>query len=245
MRRARGERVKRALLGLVFANIVVFGYLRMVAEPPPMVAPAASVPRLDLVGERLAPVVPAPLRCVSVGPLRDTDAVRAVGEYLKGLGLTPRERSQESAAPPQYAVIATRKSAAIAARIVQQLGAAGVADVELVPSAADQAEAQVLLGVYEDRARAERRIQDLKNYALSPTIVQRPRRLTRWWLDLETDRAAPPIDVAALLKAVPAAAGASPGPCVLQLPPADLEAAPPAAAPPGPKPAKRTPAAAA
>jgi hypothetical protein len=238
--------VKRALLGLVFANIVVFGYLRMVAQPPPMAAPAASVPRLDLVGERHAPLVPAPLRCVSVGPLRDTDALHAVGEYLRGLGLKPRERSQESAAPPQYGVIATRKSAALAARIVQQLRAAGVADVELVPPAADQAEAQVSLGMYEDRARAERRIQDLKNYALSPTIVERPRRLTRWWLDLETEGAAPPIDVAALLKAVPAAAGASPGPCVLQLPPAELEVAPPAVAPPVvPKPAKRTPAAAA
>ena len=40
------------------------------------------------------------------------------------------------------------------------------------------------------------------------------------------------MDVAALVKAVPNAAGAALGPCVLQLPPADPEGAPNGAQPP-------------
>jgi hypothetical protein len=224
--------LKRLLAALAFANLVVFGYLYLVASAPPAPAPVVAAPRLELMGERHAPSATSALRCVSVGPLRDADVSQAVGEYLKGLTLTARERMLETDAPPGYWVMTTRKSAALAAKLVQQLRAAGLADVELVPPAAGKTDVQVSLGLYDDRAHAERRIQDLKGYALAPTIVEQRRRLNQWWLDVETSAAAAPVDVAALLKAVPAATGAGLGPCVLQLPPSDPEAAPPAATPP-------------
>ena len=224
--------MKRLLAALAFANLAVFGYLHLVAPPPPAAPAPAAVPRLALVGERATPAKAADLHCVSIGPLRDADVAHAAADYLKGLNLAPRERTQEGDASPAYWVVATRKSAALAARLVQQLRAAGVADVELVPPAAGQTDAQVSLGMFGERAQAEQRIRDLKKFEPGLAIVEQPRRLSRWWLDIETPAAGAPVDVAALVKAVPNAAGAALGPCVLQLPPADPEGAPNGAQPP-------------
>ena len=224
--------MKRLLAALVFVNLVIFGYLQLVAGPPAALAPAAPARRLELVGERHVAPPPNEPRCVSVGPLHDADVAHAVAEYLKGLQLAPRERLLESDAKLGYWVIVSRKSAEIAAKLVQQLRAAGLGDVELVPPAAGQAGIQVSLGFYKDRAKAERRIQDLKGYALAPTIVEQLQRLSQWWLDVESSKPASPIDLTALVKAVPGATGAGLGPCVLQLPPADPEGPPPTMTPP-------------
>ena len=231
--------MKRWIVGLLFANVAVYAYLHLIAVPSPPPAPTPSSPHpLRLAGEPVA--ASATPACRSVGPLHDADVAQLVADWLKGAKRTATERTVEAAAPPSFWVITTRKSAALALRLVQQLRAAGVTDVEAVPPDVPDGETRVSLGVYAERARAERRILDLKGYSLAPTIVEQPRRAMQWWLDVEPAADGAPIDVDALLLAVPAAAGAALSPCVLSLPPADAapdapdakpSPVPPAAAP--------------
>ena len=211
--------MKRWIAGLVFANVAVYAYLHLVAPPPPPPAPAPAPHPLRLAGEPVAAA--ATPACRSIGPLHDADVAQLVADWLKGAKRTATERTVEAAAPPSYWVITTRKSAALALRLVQQLRAAGVSDVEAVPPDVPDGETRVSLGVYTERARAERRILDLKGFSLAPTIVEQPRRAMQWWLDVEPAADGAQVDVAALQRAVPAAAGVALGPCVLSLPPAD------------------------
>jgi len=229
--------MKRWIAVLLFANVAVFAYLHLVATAPSPPAPAPSPHPLRLSGEA-APASATPA-CRSIGPLRDADVAQLVADWLSAAKRTATERTVEVPAPPSFWVITTRKSAALALRLVQQLRAAGVTDVEAVPPDVPDGETRVSLGVYAERARAERRILDLKGYSLAPTIVEQPRRAMQWWLDVEPAADGTPIELDALLHAVPAAAGATLAPCVLSLPPAD---AMPDAAPPGkPAPAPGTP----
>jgi hypothetical protein len=211
--------MKRWIAVLLFANVAVYAYLHLIVVPTPPPAPTPSPHPLRLADEpAAASAAPA---CRSIGPLHDADVAQLVADWLKGAKRTATERTAEAEAPPSYWVITTRKSAALALRLVQQLRTAGVTDVEAVPPDVPDGETRVSLGVYPERARAERRILDLKGYSLAPAIVEQPRRAMQWWLDVEPAADGAPIDVAALLHAVPAAAGAALSPCVLSLPPAD------------------------
>jgi hypothetical protein len=238
--------MKALIAALVFLNALAFAYFRWVAPPPPA-PPMAPAPRaLRLVGEP-APkgAVPA-ASCRSIGPLRDADVSRLAMDWLKSTSREAHERSLEVDAPPTFWVVTVRKTPALALRLVQQLRAAGVTDVDVVPPDTGDGETRVSLGSYPDRPRAERRVLDLKGYALGPTILEQPRRVRQWWLDVEVGGSAPAPDLAALVKAVPDAAGAGLGPCVVTLPPGDPEPAavkppaPPPAAPANPKAAAAT-----
>ncbi len=226
--------MKRALAALVFANLAVYTYLHLVAVPPPSVTLAPSPHPLRIAGELNA--APGPHLCRSVGPLGDGAVAGLAAAWLTDAKRTVSVRSLEASAAPAYWVVTTRKNVALATRLVQQLRAAAVADVELLPPEVPDGETRVSLGVYADRARAERRIVDLKGYALGPSILEQSRRVLQWWIDVEPAVDGVSIDLAALVRAVPGAAGASLSPCVVALPPAD---APAETTPPAPQPAPK------
>jgi hypothetical protein len=209
----------------VFANIAVFAYFHWVAVPQATLPPAILPHSLHLAGEAsIAPTAAQP-SCRSVGPLKDADVSRLAADWLKAAKRTAAERSLEVDGPPSFWVVTTRKTPTLAMRLVQQLKAAGVTDVELVPPDTGDGETRVSLGMYPDRPRAERRVLDLKGYSLGPAIVEQPRRVRQWWLDVEVSGDASAPDLAALVKAVPDAVGAGLGPCVISLPPGDAEPA--------------------
>jgi len=227
--------VKHWIAGLLFANVAVYAYLHLVADAPVPPALASRPSAMRLAGEPALPVPNAPPACRSIGPLHDADVAQLVADWLKSANRSATQRSLEATAPSAYWVIATRKNSTLAARLVQQLRSAGIADVEVVPPDTPDGETRVSLGVYADRARAERRILDLKGYALSTTIVEQPRRVMQWWLDVAREADGTFVDLAALVRAVPGAAGATLAPCVLSVPPAD--ATPDSTPDPKPQPA--------
>ena len=227
--------MKHWIAGLLFANVAVYAYLHLVAEPPVPPASASRPSALRVAGEPALPAPNAPPACRSIGPLHDADVAQLVADWLKGVNRSATRRSLEVAAPSSYWVITTRKNSTLATHLVQQLRAAGVADVEVVPPDTPNGETRVSLGVYADRAHAERRILDLKGYALSTTIVEQPRRVMQWWLDVNREADGTLVDLAALVRAVPTAAGATFAPCVLSMPPAD--ATPDSTPDPKPQPA--------
>ena len=214
--------MRRALLVLLFANLLLFAYLRLVATPTVVPPPSAAVRRLELVGEKAV----AKSRCLSVGPLRDPDLARASAEWLEGTHLVAKPRSLEVDGPSSYWVVTTTKTPALATRLVQQLRGAGIRDVEVVAPEAAAAEVQVSLGLYGDQTHAQRRIQDLKRFALKTAVIEQVRKMTQWWLDLEQRDDAPPPDLSALVKALPAAEGAGTGPCTVSMAPPDPEGGP-------------------
>jgi hypothetical protein len=176
--------MRTLLLVLLFLNLVFFAYTRLVGEAGD--APAAAdegpaVPRLLLVGEggRAQP------RCDSVGPFTDQAAAERAAAWLLAGQHVSRLRSTEAPGPTNYWVAITTKTLQDAAKIALRLRAAGVTDVEIMPPETGATQGTVSLGIYSERARAQRRIEGLARFAVKPVIVEQPRTVTSWWLDLD------------------------------------------------------------
>jgi hypothetical protein len=88
----------------------------------------------------------------------------------------------------------------------------------------------ISLGIYADRAHAERRAAELKKYAVEPRIVEQPRQESTWWIDVDASAGTGPVDVAALERAVDGARGLASQTCPAVTTPGDASS-PPAAAP--------------
>lgn len=224
------------MLALVFANLAFLAWTKLIGDParePLPVDAGPAIPRLQLAAEA-GPTAPV-LRCASIGPF----AVEAVAEravlWLRGERREPRLRTTRRDVGTGYWVMADTPTLQQAARISLRLKAAGVADVEVLPPAAEATRAVVSLGTYSDRAAAEKRVADLRAYAVNPQVVEQPRAETLWWIDVDLGTGAPPIDVSALERAVEGAQGLVGETCPAVSPP-EGAAAPPAlpnpAAPP-------------
>lgn len=231
--------MRRVLIVLLALNIAFFGYAHLAGEQPapgPAEAPA-PIPRLALLSELKPPPGPS---CLSVGPFAEHAIAEQAASWLRGAHHVSRERSVEVDGPATYWVALTTKTLQEAARVSMQLKAAGASDVEVTPPGANQTAATVSLGIYSERARAERRVGELRRLGVNAPIVVQQHKVTQWWLDVPQRAGDPPLDPGALHQAVPAAAGAAVAPCPTPPPPA---ASPPSVtAPdqssPGPAPAK-------
>ncbi|HUO80451.1 MAG TPA: hypothetical protein VMU00_09945 [Steroidobacteraceae bacterium] len=234
--------MKRLLLVLLLANLAFFGYARLSGEesaaPPAAEAPAA-IPRLALLSELKAPAGPG---CLSIGPFAERAIAVQAGGWLRDTHHVSRERSGEVDGPPTYWVMLTTKTVQQALQIKMRLKAASVDDVEVTPPGSNQTEATVSFGVYSERERADRRQTELRRLAVGAQVVEQQHKLTHWWLDVPQRPGDPPLDAAALHKAVPAAAAATISPCPAVAPTAAPAggpvAAPAAPSSPAPAPAK-------
>ena len=213
--------MKKALLALVFINAVFFGYVRLIANPEPLPpAPTKPIPRLVLVGES-APAGPTQAkteqppdqsRCVSIGPVGDRAVADALKEWL-AVRYTPRERVVDSAGPTTYWVSLASKTMQEAARIAVRLRAAGVKDLEVLPPEGDRTAPTLSLGLFTDRARAERRVSDLRRFAVNPLIVEQSQSASAFWFDIDLAGTEPPPEAAAVTAAVTGSAGLHVGAC--------------------------------
>ena len=230
--------MKRVLLALLFLNLAFFGYARFASEQAPTAGPADGqppIPRLALLSELKAPSGPS---CLSVGPFAERAIAEQAGNWLRSAHHVSRERSVEVDGPTTYWVALTMKTLQEAARVAMRLKAAGVADVEVTPPAANQTDATVSLGVYSERERAERRVTDLRALGVNAPIVEQRHKVTQWWLDVPQRAGDPPLEAGALHKAVPASASAAIGPCPAPAGSPPAAPAAPETSSPGPAPAK-------
>jgi hypothetical protein len=229
--------VRALVLLLVFANLALLAWTQLIGEPSRRAAPpdpGAPIPRLQLASEAGA-ARPAS-RCTAIGPFADQAVAERAVLWLRGERREPRLRTTRRDAGAGYWVMIDTPSMQQAARVSMRLRAAGVADVEVLPPAADATRAVVSLGIYGDRTNADRRVEELRRYAVDPQVIEQPRSESTWWIDVDLVPGASPVDVGALERAVPGARGLVGETCPIAAP-SDAGAVPPASAAPPPDPA--------
>jgi len=175
---------------LLFANIAWFAWTQWVATPDS--EPATAVvqgPGLQLAREA-APAKPArPTaarrnNCLSLGPFTDlTDAARA-STLLRENKLQPRQRAGDGVVWKGFWVsLAGVPDRAAANDIIERLRRFGIGDAYAMPGAGS--DITISLGLFSERQRALRRLDDVKALGLEPRILDRERSGTVYWIDVD------------------------------------------------------------
>ncbi len=146
----------------------------------------------------------AATRCVSVGPLTDLEAAARVTRVLVDLGYSPRQRPADGLVPDGYLVLVGGLAGPEEQRQVQRrLERGGLTDAAALPAptatpgTAGAASPPaglygVSAGLFSERQRAERRAEVVRRIGLTPTIEERRRNGTVYWLDLDLRNPAEP-----------------------------------------------------
>jgi len=183
--------MKLAFFALLFANLAWYGWTHWVApsrEPGATVSAAAGT-GLQLAREAAsAPAGAAAARpadnCLSLGPFTDlTDAARA-STLLRESDLEPRQRATEGVVWKGFWVtLGGFPDRAAATDVIERLRRIGVADAYAMP--ADGSDVTISLGLFSERQRAERRLEEARTIGLVPRIVERERTGTVYWIDVD------------------------------------------------------------
>lgn len=196
------------------------------SSPPPASPAAADVPTLVLASERedapaakpdtviasateREPVADPPgaadnadlltaiARCVSIGPFRDLAEATQGSAALRNAGHDPRTRVAEgdvwAGLWVHLAGLPTRNEAQRALVLLKQRG---IADAYIMP--APDRGADISLGIFSEPARAQRRADDVRALGFTPTIADRTRKGTVYWVDVDlkpTDGFINPADI--------------------------------------------------
>ena len=176
---------------LLFANVAWYGWTHWIApsREPLATAAAAEGSSLQLAREaapaKASGTAAQPRdNCLSLGPFTDlTDAARA-STLLRENELEPRQRAREGVVWKGFWVtLGGVPNRAAADQIIERLRRAGVADAYVMP--ADGSDVTISLGLFSERQRALRRLDDAKAIGLDPRIVDRERTGTVYWIDVD------------------------------------------------------------
>jgi SPOR domain len=205
---------------MVAANVAVFLYWNVIEtqeRSPQPIAPAASTPTILTAAERPAPGA----QCQSLGPVPNRQVLASVTAWLGDRYGAVVEREESLPAPPIYRVQLETASADLANRLAQRLRASGVNDIAVLPPEPGETAVIVAMGLFADRANADRRLQDLHRRGIDGQVTDIERNTSQWWVDFtSTDRP----DTEALVRAVPAAVNIGLAPCVFAMPNEDQPA---------------------
>jgi cell division septation protein DedD len=125
-------------------------------------------------------------RCVSVGPFNDLSAAARGAALLRERGLDPKQRAEPGEMWEGFWVfVGGLKSTADEAKVVKTLEGAGIKDAHAMPESAEGR--RVSVGLFTERARAEKRAQAVKRLGYAAEIVERKQPATVYWVDLEMD----------------------------------------------------------
>lgn len=188
---------------LVLANVAWYAWTHWISPPPPALVEAATeAPPLVLAREAPAAAAPraAPAaagNCLSLGPFTDlTDSARA-STILRESGFESRQRAAEGVVWRGFWVslegVPDRQAAE---GVIDRLRRYGIADAYTMPDAGSRN--TISLGLFSERERALRRIDDVKALGLEPRLSERERRGTVYWIDVDVDDAARLPDAARL-----------------------------------------------
>ena len=190
--------MRRVFFALLFVNLAYFAWALWVTPPPsvPVNEAVAHLPPLKLLTELPADQRPDPdappknlepvvtQRCMSVGPFPDVTNSAQAAAILKQKGFDPKQRAAEGDTIQGFGVfIGGMKSEAESDKVLVTLEHNGVKDGLVMPASAD-AGRRVSLGLFTERARAERRAEAVRAMGLKPEITERKIPGTLYWVDL-------------------------------------------------------------
>jgi hypothetical protein len=172
---------------------------------PPIPAEAGTAPAADgtVAAAATAPGAAA-TRCISVGPLTDLEAAARVTRVLVELGYSPRQRPADGLVPDGYIVLVGGLAGPEdQSRVQRRLERGGLTDAAALPAPVEAPQAAnasatvdgtyaVSAGLFSERRRAERRAEVVRKIGLMPTIEERRRNGTVYWLDLDLRSPAEP-----------------------------------------------------
>lgn len=183
--------MRLAVYLLLFANLAWYGWTHWIAPSRQPAATASAAAGKNLLLAREAGPGPAgagtarpPDNCLSLGPFTDlTDAARA-STLLRESELEPRQRASDGVVWKGFWVtLGGVPDRAAANAVIERLRRAGVTDAYAMP--ANGGDVTISLGLFSERQRAFRRLEDARSVGLEPQIVDRERTGTVYWIDVD------------------------------------------------------------
>jgi hypothetical protein len=187
--------VRRVFFALLFANLAYFAWALWVTPPPtvPANAALARLPPLKLVDElpperrpdpNAAPPQDKTAQCSSIGPFADVNSSAQAAALLKEKGFEAKQRAAEGDSTDGFWVfVGPFETQAETDKALASLEHNGVKDALVMPATADTGR-RVSLGLFTERARADRRAQSLRAMGLSAQVADRKLPNTLYWVDL-------------------------------------------------------------
>jgi SPOR domain len=190
--------VRNVFLALLVANLAYFAWAHWVDVPPPPPVNEAieKLPRLKLAEE--VPPAQRPQSnaagktalndsagCFSVGPFLDLDNSAHAAALLRAKGFDPQQRAEEGQPSDGYWVyVGGIQSQAEVDKALVTLERNDIKDAIVMPETADSGR-RLSLGVYSERARAEKRAQAVRaQTGLKVEVAERKLPGTIYWVDL-------------------------------------------------------------
>ncbi len=199
--------MRNLFLVLVLANLAFAGWHQWLAEPGTRTSAVteAQLPGIALMSEveepepaEVAESFPPPAgvastgaayddlsaeRCVSIGPFRELSEAATAAANLRTGGYDPSQRVAEGDIWVGYWVhLPGLPSRDTADEILSNLRENGVSDSYVVPGGEE--DHIISLGVFSEISRAGRRREAVRRLGYEPTVVDRNRRGTVYWVDI-------------------------------------------------------------
>ena len=188
--------MRHAFFALLFVNLAYFAWAHWVDVPkaPPVNEAIARLPRLKLLDDAPQSQAPQPsaektasnqpAACFSVGPFGDLSNSALAAAILRQRGFDPKQRAEEGQMSDGYWVfIGGMKTQAETEHALTTLERGGIKDALVMPETPD-AGRRVSLGLYSERARADRRAQAVRQTGLKAEVAERKLPGTLYWVDL-------------------------------------------------------------
>lgn len=181
-----------ALFVMGFLNAAYFAWANWVDDAaPPAVYAGMKLPELRLASEEPAANVTAvsvrrePPRCVSVGPFEDLASAARAAATLRERGLATRQRAEQGALLTSYWVyVGGLTSELEQTRVLRRLQKGRVSDASAMP-VADGGERRISVGLFSDRAGAERRSRAVEKLGLETSIEEQSQAGAAYWIDFD------------------------------------------------------------
>jgi hypothetical protein len=243
--------MRTLIASLIFANLAFAAWALLIDRP--VAAPAARdisrLQKLVLVGEPVPGAaianpsanhaaagsggIPgnravAAAHCVTVGPFSDLVFAAAANALLQTRGFKPTQRDEPGEDLIEYWVYLDNvPSDAAATRLLQRLHSSGLADARVMPVTTPAQPRRVSVGLFNERAGAERRARQIKALGLTPVITEQHQPGATYWVDINltspeqsvsTEGLLPPAVGAHLeIRDCPAAGSSAPAPLATAL----------------------------
>jgi hypothetical protein len=173
-----------AFFALLVVNFACFAWANWIDAAARSPAGAArQLPQLPLASETdIAPA--APPRCVSVGPFEDLADAAHAAATLKERGFPTRQRAEEGAGWTGYWVyVGGFKGEQDQTRALRRLERGGITDAHVMPASGETR--RISLGVFSERARADRRAAAAVRAGMKPEIGERTQSGAVYWIDFD------------------------------------------------------------